>query len=240
MTTFAQHKRTVKSNLETDLTFIDNNIRRYTEMYKHNNTPILQGKIDGLEVEKSGIERKLARINTGEADTELAQEIKTNSDTFQVKAKQAQHKKATIKIDETDRKKNMDTIMKKERTQDKTSRRDFTYHYYRYMKLSEKLPSFMREKLQNMPGNKGYIWNGIWFFGDLPEEKYGKWEFKGHPPQDPADYYKPIVMFEKRPYNPILYIHEIDRWEHRTYEKNGKAQKVLTSTKQRRVKIQTR
>lgn len=32
------------------------------------------------------------------------------------------------------------------------------------------VPSYMRENLAKMPNNKGYIWKGIYYFGDLPPE----------------------------------------------------------------------
>ena len=59
-----------------------------------------------------------------------------------------------------------------------------------------------------MPNNKGYIWCGVNFYGDLPEQK------------------GPRVMFEKKR-GGILIIHEYTDNEYRRYEKNGKDRKQM-------------
>ena len=58
-----------------------------------------------------------------------------------------------------------------------------------------------------MPNNKGYIWRGVHFYGELPEES------------------GPRVMFEKQ--RGLLLIHEYTPREYRLYEKEGKNRKKM-------------
>lgn len=89
--------------------------------------------------------------------------------------------------------------------------KDCKYWYKQYLRACEKLPDYMREKLRDMPNNKGYIWNGCIFFGDRRSEKG-----------------KDVVLFEKERGGDLL-IHEIDSEECRIYRKSGKDKKKLVS-----------
>ena len=231
MQSLIAYKKEVRSKAETDLQFLENDLRRYTGLFRSNHSEIIKEKMVSLEMEKQNLENRLLKIDSGEADFELSQEIKDQSSTFREKSKQANQKRSTLLLDETDRKKNMEKTLKKEKDIDRELRRDCTRHYYRFKKLCEIFPNFMREKLEFMPSNKGYIWNGCWFFGVLPWEKYKHWEVTS---KDPNDYFKPIVMLEKKYHNKNLFIHEIDRWEHKLYEKQQNGNKVLISTKTRK------
>ena len=66
----------------------------------------------------------------------------------------------------------------------------------------------MKSNLADMPNNKGYIWRGVVFYGDLPE-------YKG----------QPRILFEKK--GRILVIHEYSGKEYKRYEKEGKNRKIL-------------
>ena len=71
--------------------------------------------------------------------------------------------------------------------------------------------SDMRKNLREMTNNKGYIWRGCWFFGELPSNPYEN-----------------TVVFEKC--RGVLRIHETDRRTHKIYEKIGSERKNLIST----------
>jgi hypothetical protein len=94
--------------------------------------------------------------------------------------------------------------------------KDYEYYYKQYEKAVETLPDYIKENLKTMPSNKGYIWRGCWYFGMKNAEKN-----------------QPCVMFEKLR-GGILRIHEITN-EHKIYEKNGKEQRKLISSKIRRI-----
>jgi len=77
----------------------------------------------------------------------------------------------------------------------------------------ERLPDYIRTNLTRMPGNKGYIWKGIWYFGKLQA--------------DPRD---PIVMFEKPRGSSDMLIHEMKYNQyHRIFKKNRNPPNTLLS-----------
>lgn len=88
--------------------------------------------------------------------------------------------------------------------------------YLYYEKQSKYLPNNMVKKLHDMPSNKGYIWNDIYFYGSQPSH---------------ID--DPIVLFEKLPNN-ILRIHEWNNKETLVFEKVGTDRKYLVSKTPRR------
>jgi hypothetical protein len=45
------------------------------------------------------------------------------------------------------------------------------YFYNRYCNAVDTLPQYMKTNLKTMPNNKGYLWKGCYFFGDLPAEQ---------------------------------------------------------------------
>ena len=89
-----------------------------------------------------------------------------------------------------------------------TSEKQMTNEEARY--LNGTLPD--RFDLDRLPNNRGYIWNGIWWFGTLPEEKG-----------------RPMVMQERVRNTDILRTIESDDQGTRVYEKRGKGNKVLVS-----------
>jgi hypothetical protein len=95
--------------------------------------------------------------------------------------------------------------------------RDVKYAYKYFNKVIDSLPPYMINNLSEMPNNKGYIWRGIHFYGDLPEQR------------------GPHVMFEKKR-GGILVIHEYTDREYRRYEKKGKDRKQLVHKEKRRIK----
>lgn len=67
---------------------------------------------------------------------------------------------------------------------------DYYKEYLHYLEEYKKVPRHLKNKLDNMPNNKGFICNGIWLFGTKKSTSN-----------------KIIIMFEKE-YN-YIYIHEI-------------------------------
>lgn len=85
-----------------------------------------------------------------------------------------------------------------------------------YYKVIESLPDYMAKNLKTMPNNKGYLWRGVAFYGELPKIQ---WE--------------PTILFEKQ--GPVMVIHESTKTETRIYEKVGKDPKVLREVIQRKL-----
>ena len=98
----------------------------------------------------------------------------------------------------------------------KQSQRDVSYSYKYFNKVSSELPDYMIKNLSEMPNNKGYIWRGVNFYGDLKSQL------------------GPVVMFEKQ--GNILVIHEYTPTDYKRFEKNGKDRKILIYSEKRRIK----
>lgn len=79
---------------------------------------------------------------------------------------------------------------------------DRTLKYYQY--ISSTIPSYMLNKLKNMSNNTGYIWKGIYLYGERPFNKN-----------------EPIKMEEK--IKDTVYIHEWKNGNYKRYEKYYKS-----------------
>ena len=84
----------------------------------------------------------------------------------------------------------------------------------RFFKAIDTIPPFILDNLKNMPCNKGYIWRGVYCYGELPPES------------------KNTIMFEKCR-NGLMKIHECINDKIYIYEKIGKGPKKLVDTIQR-------
>ena len=96
------------------------------------------------------------------------------------------------------------------RRSQRTSQRDMNFFYEKMMKIDMEMPQYMKDTLDKMPSNKGYIYRGVWYFGHVPvsprEEKY-------------------LTMFER--IKGIQYIHEyIHEFPVKTYNLYEKLSKT--------------
>ena len=94
---------------------------------------------------------------------------------------------------------------------------EFYKSYKHFQNLNNSIPQFILEKLENMPNNKGYIWKGIYCFGQLPPDSLDK-----------------HCLFEK--HRDLLIIHEWNSKEYKIWHKQGRSKKVLYNVKQRKIK----
>lgn len=164
---------------------------------------------------------KLEKLQSGELDEEINQEYIKNKET-ETTAREEKMKKKDIKNKEKQdnkdiSKKYQDKIVADSRLQ-RQNEKDMNYSL-RYMnKVHETLPSFMKRNLSEMTNNKGYIWRGVCYYGELREKIY-----------------EPRVMFEKKA-GDILIIHEYTDTEYKIFEKHGKDKKILMHQESRKNK----
>jgi hypothetical protein len=138
-------------------------------------------------------------------ENSLKKELELNSKTSLEKSKLTKQKKESKKPKSPVKKMQQRTMYYHNENTD----RDEKY----FFKDSNSLPDHLREKLNNMPGNMGYIWKDIWFFGkDTPKSNS-------------------LVMFEKT-YN-HFYIHTITNDMYTIHEKSNDGNKKLIKQKQR-------
>lgn len=101
---------------------------------------------------------------------------------------------------------------KKFQPSDRSIQRDCNY----FLKNCNSIPDYMRKNLSKMPNNKGYIWRGIYCYGEKKKEKN-----------------KPYVMFEKER-GGNLKIHEWDKFSYRLFIKGKNQKQVLVFEQERR------
>ena len=137
----------------------------------------LQGTIASLEIE-------IERTNRGEnfskinelLDQRMAKERRNNLD---------YHRKRAEKIE---KKKEEKTVLKGffdgQRAINKDAR-DKRYQmkkaYYHLVRTDDRFPDYLRKKLKTMTNNRGYIYNSITYYGELPENEF-----------------EPILLFERQ------------------------------------------
>jgi len=52
--------------------------------------------------------------------------------------------------------------------QNRQTLRDMNYYHNRMLDIDRQMPDYMKNALNNMPQNKGYIFRGVWYFGHIP------------------------------------------------------------------------
>jgi|AntRauTorckE6833_2_1112554.scaffolds.fasta_scaffold23955_2 hypothetical protein len=144
-------------------------------------------------------------LDAGDLDAELASksaQIHTKNDHREVRQQHAE----TLRIEKKSR-----TTFTGPSTRPRHTERDFQSGYRYFRKCCDSIPDKTRQNLREMPNNKGYIWRGVYLFGQLPAERG-----------------QPTVLFEKQGRD-VLLIHEYTPTEYARYEKVGQQKKRLVS-----------
>ena len=183
--------------------------------YKCNKISICENNIKKNEKNIIELNDKIGKLNSGLLDHEIQSELECNIKNV--------IKKSNIKFKKKSDKKNEEKAIyektmlkyKKENKKRRQNRRDQRYFYKLYIRANKTLPNYMRKNLKVMANNKGYIWRGVYFFGEQEAEKESA-----------------IVMFEKN--KGVLKITEINKDNVKKYEKVGRNRKKLISIKKRR------
>lgn len=198
-----------------------------------NRKNMLLKRIEQKTKELEELEGKENEIIEGNCDDEIKQTIVKNPNCKEIK----QEKKAMTTVSKPDfnkpkvEVKEPDGKNKKERKKEKqekkeTERKEYlkkydSENYYKnFCHAIDSLPKYISANLAKMPNNKGYVWKGCWFFGELPPEKN-----------------EPIVMFEKS-YNQNLKIYVISTSEVNVFEKGKEGGKKLIENIQRKIFLQ--
>jgi len=169
----------------------------------------LQSRIDQLNTDIDNLNSKITDIKNGEYDDQFKRTSDENK---------TQHKQKPIKSDKqkkNESKKLYTSHWKIHKENQRTIREmDSTERYFH--KIKSKIPDFLLKKLNKMPNNRGYIFRGMWLFGNKKPER------------DKQGNYLPDVLFE-RINKDLLRIRESDKKEVRIYEKYGNKKRVLVS-----------
>lgn len=213
-----------KNRLTTEIKSLESMLKRTNETierFKHQDqTLFIKTQIDKLSEKKIEYENEIKRLNERLVDLmsgKLDDVLTTNNANDMKKIQKKQEITIRKKKDKDEEKKMDSEILKK--YHDKQNRYEYSETFWnreekKYYKNCDSLPQWIRDKLKDMPSNKGYIWRDLWFFGEK------------HVP-----FTKNCTMFESL--KGVTVIHEIDAEYHRVYEKYGKANKVLVQKIQR-------
>ena len=185
------------------------------EVYVKNQIDKLNCSIEEKNVLLEQLNKDLRGVLCGSLDGEIEEEYKKSAINIKkhTASKDKIEKEKKIEKKETcdASKKYWKGIVNEARNQ-RQIERDSDYGYKYFVKVCSELPPYMIKNLAEMPNNKGYIWRGVNFYGDLPEEP------------------GPQIIFEKK--GNVLMIHE-----YRLYQKDGSNKKQLLHKQQRKNKF---
>lgn len=168
--------------------------------------------------------REASDIRSGKKDAEIERLSKESQQEHIQQRKEFHKKKKERKEEKQEKKEKFDKRSKKiykgyreERYLERSSKKE----YEKFVRKCSSIPDYLLRKLKNMPNNKGYIFRGIWLFGERQEE-YGQ----------------PTIMFDRKNKD-LLVIHEYDTDYYKRYEKRGKNRQVLVHKSKRKQLIHT-
>jgi len=224
------HRQSVKNTLTNEYLTLERKVERLTqtnrtlpqsgirdESYLSKQISENNILIDQSNERIEELKERIKKIDKGELDNEISAEI--DDSTQKVRSKeQIFLKKKTIKNEEhAEKKKKIQESYRVERKLN-YSQKQLNYEMRkdgeRFMNFE--IPDYITENLKNMPNNKGYIWKGVWCFGQLPSEKNDT-----------------CVMFEKQ--RDVTFIHEIYPEEHIIYKKTNNGAREHVKTIRRRL-----
>lgn len=179
----------------------------------------LKTKVQTYQDSIESAEIKLASIDVGDMDDTIRKEVEEaqmNSKAQRQHQKEVEKEKSEKRSRDKKRQKETADKWRTEKYHSKNIARDMAREERRYYYNLEKMPEYMLESLKKMPNNKGYVWNGIWCFGEKPVPKH----------DDPSVTYMQIYDREKKK----TFIHEShpvgehiwgqrNQWETKVYEK---------------------
>lgn len=208
-----QLRITEKNNLHSKLVEISgylktaqSTLKRYKNTENTSKIAELESKIEKYNIDIDEMEKKIEMISAGKLDSILLDECEKNAKIIREKNNDKKLRKEAIEKQNTERKKQSIDFYNKNKTY--KGKQKFCDDYY--FRLCSSIPSYLTDKLNKMPNNKGYLFRGLHLYGKLPEDNSYK-----------------TTLFETK--NKIQYIHE---WNKDTnmyslYEKKHRAKNVL-------------
>lgn len=190
------------------------------ELYVNAQISKLQESIIGKEKILEELTKTQLDLISGDLDDDIEREYKETEEIIKTQNIETAKKKMQKK-EETEENKNMSKQYWESTISDsrshKQKEKDIKYGYSYFRKICDALPPYISKNLSEMPNNKGYIWRGVYFYGELEDEK------------------GPCVMFEKQK-GGLLIIHEYTNSDYKRYEKDGKNKKQLVYKETRKQK----
>ena len=155
-------------------------------------------KINALKLQIDQLRIKLSSVESGEYDATMREEIAKNTKKADTKAKLTFKKKEEKKEKEVPKK-----VYNTPYYQPINKAEVEQKQYDRF--LNVRPPEYVQKSLDSMPNNKGYIWNGVWFFGL----------------QQSGNMY-PLIMHERKYGSNDKLVHEIHEDRHDIFLRPGR------------------
>ena len=190
------------------------------EVYVRNQIDKLKAAMTEKNELVTSLRKELFSVESGSMDNTIKEEYKENARKIKKQREEYAKIKAAKKEEADENKDVCKQYWKGIITASRSHRQKelgVKYAYKYFNKVTDSLPDYMRKNISEMPNNKGYIWRGVHFYGDLPEQR------------------GPRVMFEKKR-GGILIIHEYTDREYKRYEKKGKERKQLVHKEIKKIK----
>jgi hypothetical protein len=162
---------------------------------------------------------RLKCLDNGELDNELEENYKNTQYEIKKKLEEKKKKKEILdhdKVEKINASKLYFESGKQSDRQFKYDSKSVDYALQHFYKSCDSIPDYMIKSLANMPNNKGFIWKGIYCYGELPLEKN-----------------KPTIITENIR-NGVKKIYEITDKEITIYEKKGQNKKNFISCQTRK------
>jgi hypothetical protein len=165
----------------------------------------LQTRMEEFQKKNQELNQLLDDLQKGKLDATLKEQLNEARNNIVKKQTQIQKKK-----DEKDLNKKRDNDILQNYYKKSNGHTDYFLQKEddKFCRLCDSIPSWIEDKLKEMPSNKGYIWRGLWCFGYLPSNS------------------RYISMMEKIK-GGITKIIEIDDNYRTEYTKTGKGPKIL-------------
>lgn len=144
------------------------------ELFIQKQVEKLTSSIEGRNKSISELQDRLEKLETGDLDKELLDDIKRNTkiskDKHTLYLEEKQRKRKEKEEDSAFGKKMYD----RDRESDKQNKSYFFNSTLRHFnKAEDTLPDWMKHELDNMPNNEGYIWKSVHFYGRRAPDNKG-------------------------------------------------------------------
>ena len=200
--------RDLKSYIKRNNETIDRLQKQTTlSAFDKNQITKLKGTLVTHENDLKKLEQKILDIESGRYDDEFIEKMNQERVKISKTNDKIQKKISEKQQQNIDNKKFVKTSY--DITNNYNNDRFIEKEYNKFLDKCNNIPDYIIRNLKEMPSNKGYIWKGIWCFGELPADS------------------EILIMFEK--VNGDLRIYEIDQNFRCIYEKKGKEKKNLIS-----------
>lgn len=213
--------RQIQKYIQTDEATIDR-FRRQNTNQDYNTIQIdkLTAKNKERKVDLEILEQRNKDLDQGLLDKEIMNEYIQTSKEIKLKNDEFKKKKKIEQAEKEEKSARSLAFYKSTRQSERKvlwDKRDADRACNYFFRVCDSIPDYMLKKLRNMPNNKGYIWRGVYCYGDLP-----------------ANEGQSILLFEKK--NNIFITHEWTNTEYRIWHQEGKGRKTLHSSRLRKNK----